>query len=231
MKLSNPWLTSEQTSQSNSAGRVSEMMYARYERTSYHAGDIGHFRNALREILSPILDDISNRQHQLLSLDSIQAWDEVTFSSQGNHFQWRQRTGFGTEPKRFFKGEQPLRLLFQSAELDIQLGPDAHSSLKGCGRLTGEHLQITMNTEGTMRDVTALSDLMVEMLAQKRVANSTPYGVQINPDRAYILKKSHGGALPPPHRVLVSEDADQYRFTYLLREISHLERAIDDGPL
>ena len=33
-------------------------MYARYGRTAYQPSDIGRFRNDLRELLAPVLDDI-----------------------------------------------------------------------------------------------------------------------------------------------------------------------------
>ena len=97
--------------------------------------------------------------------------------------------------------------------------------MESSGQLTGEQLRITMNTEGTMRDVTALSDLMVEILAQ-RIANSTPFGVQIEPDRAFILKKVMAVLCLPHIEFLFPEDADQYRFTYLLRELQTLNERL-----
>ena len=168
---------------------VSEFMYARYERTSYHAGEIGHFRNALREILSPILEDISNRQHQLLSLDTLQPWDVGAYHPQGNPLPVETKGWLWNRAQEIFpKVSSRFDSFFQSTHLDIQIAPDAHPSIESHGKLSDTHLHITMNTEGTMGDITSLSNLMVEMLVQ-RVAQNSPYGVHISPDRAHILKK------------------------------------------
>ena len=205
---------------------VSEFMYARYERTSYHAGEIGHFRNALREILSPILEDISNRQHQLLSLDTLQPWDVGAYHPQGNPLPVETKGWLWNRAQEIFpKVSSRFDSFFQSTHLDVQIAPDAHPSIESHGKLSDTHLHITMNTEGTMGDITSLSNLMVEMLVQ-RVAQNSPYGVHISPDRAHILKKIMAILCLPHIEFLFPDEAEQFRLTYLLRELKTLNQRL-----
>ena len=198
---------------------VAEFMYARYDRTAYRPNDIGHFRNTLRELLAPILDDISDRQHQLLSLDTLNAWDLAVFNSQGNPLPVNTPDWLWNRAQEIFpKVSSRFASLFQGPQAEVQLAPAIHRSLESSYGIRNDTPLIQLNTHGTMDDITRLSNAMTNILAQRTAHHST-YGVQMDLDRSFILQKVMAILCLPHVEFLFPEDAEQYRWTYLLREL------------
>lgn len=204
-----------------------ELGYARLKRTEYSPTEIGHFRNYIREYLTPITQEISERQRQVLSLDEIMAWDESIYSIKGNPIPVGDKKWLLERSEEMLSKVSPrighlFQLLNEGKQIDIDNHP--HKSNQKINVMNSDSdFYLSFKSSKSHHDVGNLLKGVSDIL-QQRSTRSLPHRAHRRtlPDLRAIIKNTLVILCLPHMEFLFGEDAEQYRWTYLLQQISSI---------